>query len=52
LEEKLNLSYKDYTLTETDYFQGIHTILTSERAALKKVTELWKTFNEDNKWID
>ena len=29
LEAKLNLSYKDYQLTESDYFQGCKTILTS-----------------------
>jgi hypothetical protein len=37
LEEKLNLSYKDYVLQPSDFF-GCHTILTNERAALAKVS--------------
>ena len=37
LDAKLNLSYKDYKLTEADYFMGKKTILNSEKAALAKV---------------
>jgi len=36
LDAKLNISYKDYKLTKNDYFNGIKTILTSEKAALAK----------------
>ena len=36
LDAKLNLSYKDYKLSEWDYFQGCKTMLTSEKAALAK----------------
>jgi hypothetical protein len=36
LEAKLNISYKDYKLTKTDYFNGIKTILRNEKAALSK----------------
>lgn len=36
LEAKLNVSYKDYKLSKGDYFNGIKTILTSEKAALAK----------------
>jgi len=36
MEAKLNISYKDYKLTKNDYFNGIKTILTSEKAALAK----------------
>lgn len=43
LDAKLNLSYKDYTLTKDDYFQGCASMLTSEKAALAKVTQIYKT---------
>jgi len=42
LDQKLNLSYKDYTLTEEDYFLGCPTMLTSEKAALAKVNQIHK----------
>lgn len=38
LEAKINLSYKDYTVSNDDYFMGCHTMLNNERAALAKVT--------------
>lgn len=41
LERKLNVSYKDYKLTESDYFNGSKTILTSERAALVRAGALF-----------
>ena len=34
MEEKLNLSYKDYKVTKKDYFNDCPTMLTSEKAAL------------------
>ena len=42
LDAKLNLSYKKYTLTESDYFMGCKTMLTSEKAALAKCRLIWK----------
>ena len=36
LDQKLNVSYRDYKLTKADYFQACKTILTSEKAALAK----------------
>lgn len=36
VQAKLNISYKDYKLTKSDYFYDIKTILTSEKAALAK----------------
>ncbi len=36
MENKLNLSYKDYKLSKADQFNGIKTILNSEKAALAK----------------
>jgi hypothetical protein len=41
LEEKLNRSYKDYTLSKDDYFQGCETMLNSEKAALAKVRQIY-----------
>jgi hypothetical protein len=38
LEEKLNLSYKDYKVTKKDYFNDCPTMLTSEKAALALAT--------------
>jgi len=38
LDQKLNLSYKDYVITKDDYFQGCPSMLNSEKAALAKVT--------------
>jgi hypothetical protein len=46
LEAKLNLSYKDYRLKDSDYFQGCETILTSEKAALAKVTSIVNGLNQ------
>lgn len=34
LDAKINLSYKDYVVTEKDYFQGCPTMLNNEKAAL------------------
>jgi len=42
LDAKLNLSYKDYVLTEDDYFMGRKSILNSEKAALAKCRQIWK----------
>ena len=44
LDAKLNLSYKDYQLSEEDFFMGCSTMLTSEKAALAKVSQLYEEF--------
>lgn len=49
LDQKLNLSYKDYVLTEDDCFLGCPTMLTSEKAALAKVTQLYKAAKKGGK---
>ena len=42
LDAKINLSYKDYILTDEDYFQGCKSMLTSEKAALAQVRNIYK----------
>ena len=49
LEQKLNVSYKDYVVTQNDYFMGTPTILTSEKAALARVREIYKNLKQANK---
>jgi len=44
LDAKLNLSYKDYQLSDEDFFMGCPTMLTSEKAALAKVNQLYKKY--------
>lgn len=46
MQEKLNVSYKDYKLTKEDYFNGQKTILTSEKAALAKCNSIWEFYME------
>ena len=41
LDAKLNLSYLDYKVSKYDYFQGCPTMLTSEKAALAKVSQIY-----------
>ena len=41
LDQKLNLSYKDYQLSKDDYFQGCKTMLNSEKAALARCRQIW-----------
>ena len=41
LDAKLNLSYKDYRVTKSDYFLGCPTMLTSEKAALSKAEGIY-----------
>ena len=48
LDAKNNLSYKDYVLGPSDYFQGCQTMLTSEKAALAKVREIYKELKRTN----
>ena len=43
LDQKINLSYADYKVTKDDYLNGNPTILTSEKAALAKVSQIWTT---------
>lgn len=42
LDAKINLSYKDYKVTEADYFQGCPTMLNNEKAALATVRKIYK----------
>lgn len=35
LEAKINQSYKDYKVTEADYFEGCPTMFNNEKAALQ-----------------
>ena len=50
---KLNLSYKDYKLKDSDYFNGNKTILTHEKAALAKVIQLYEDLKKKNtKYVD
>lgn len=46
MEQKMNVSYKDYKLSKNDYFNGIKTILTSEKAALAKCHQIWEFYQE------
>ena len=48
LDAKINLCYKDYILTDDDYFQGCQTMLTSEKAALAQVRNIYKSLREKN----
>jgi len=41
LDQKINLSYVDYKVTKDDYLNENPTILTSEKAALAKVSQIW-----------
>jgi hypothetical protein len=49
LDAKLNLSYKDYVVTKDDYFTGVSTMLTSEKAALAAVTNIYKQIKSKTK---
>jgi len=52
LEEKLNLSYKDYELKDSDYFNGCKSILMSEKAALARVTAIVKELGDSKRFVD
>ena len=41
LDEKINMSYQDYKVTKRDWYNGVSTILTSEKAALSFVETIW-----------
>ena len=41
LDEKINLSYQDYKITKKDWYNGVSTIFTSEKAALCFVEGIW-----------
>ena len=49
LDAKLNLSYKDYHVTEADYFRGCPTMLNNEKAALAKVRQIYKDLKRQKK---
>lgn len=46
IEQKNNVSYKDYKLTKNDYFNGCKTMLTSEKAALAKCNSILEFYME------
>jgi hypothetical protein len=54
LDAKLNQSYKNYKLGEEDYFLGYKTMLTSEKAALRKCRKIMKKMlkKNQNKFFD
>jgi hypothetical protein len=54
LEAKINLSYKDYVVTEKDYFQGCPTMLNNEKAALATVRKIFKDLKKkhQHEYID
>lgn len=41
LDEKLNLSYQEYKVTKRDWYNGVSSILRSEKAALSYVESIW-----------
>ena len=48
LDAKINLSYKDYIVSEADYFQGCPTMLNNEKAALATVRKIYKSMKKAN----
>lgn len=54
LQNKLNLDYKDYNVTAEDYFMGCPSMLTSEKAALAKVSQIYRELKlkKINKFVD
>lgn len=54
LEKKLNLSYKDYSVSTQDYFNGCPTMLTNEKAALAKASVIFDELKTKNikKFVD
>jgi len=46
IEQKNNISYRDYKLHKHDYFQGCKTMLTSEKAALAKCHAIYEFYME------
>lgn len=48
MEEKMNVSYKNYTVTAEDYFMGCKTMLTNEKAALAIASKLYKELKNSN----
>jgi hypothetical protein len=54
LDAKINLSYKDYVVTEKDYFEGCPTMFTNEKAALNRARAIYKELKakKSDKYID
>ena len=48
LDAEINLSYKDYTIVEQDYFQGCKTMFRKEKAALAACRKIWKEMKKAN----
>ena len=42
MEEKMNVSYKNYVLSDADFFEGCKTMLTNEKAALATCSKLYR----------
>jgi hypothetical protein len=42
LDAKMNVSYKDYTVTDQDYFNRCPSMFNNEKAALARCREIWK----------
>lgn len=49
LDAKNNLSYKDYVVTESDYFMGCPTMFTNEKAALAYTRKAYKQLKKEKK---
>ena len=49
LEAKINQSYRDYQVTNADYFEGCPTMLTSEKAALQVARQIYKSLKKQKK---
>ena len=41
VEEKMNVSYKNYVVSSADYFRGCKTMLNNEKAALVTFSKLY-----------
>ena len=54
LQAKMNLSYKDYIISEADYFQGCPSIFNNEKAAIRYATSIYHNMKKTNQklWFD
>lgn len=49
LDAKINLSYKDYKVTEEDYFEGCPSMFKNEKAALNRARTIYKELRKNKK---
>lgn len=49
LDAKINLSYRDYKVTEDDYFEGCPSMFTNEKAALNRARAIYKDLKKKKK---